>query len=89
MEADIDGAMSEALEIVKIGREKDRDSGREALLKMFEPAGQFKRVCHSLSTPARSDIELTPAGSTTGMLWCAVTDTVAISNGISRSQRCG
>ena len=39
LEADIDGAMSEALEIVKIGREKDRDSGREALLKMFEALG--------------------------------------------------
>jgi thioredoxin-like negative regulator of GroEL len=31
--------MSEALEIVKGGREKDRDSGREALLKMFEALG--------------------------------------------------
>ena len=39
LEADIDGAMSEALEIVKSGREKDRDSGREALLKMFEALG--------------------------------------------------
>ena len=39
LEADIDGAMSEALEIVKGGREKDRDSGREALLKMFETLG--------------------------------------------------
>ncbi|MDP6767897.1 MAG: tetratricopeptide repeat protein, partial [Arenicellales bacterium] len=39
LEADIDGAMSEAMEIVKIGREKDRDSGREALLKMFEALG--------------------------------------------------
>ena len=39
LEADIDGAMSEALEIVKIGREKDRDSGREALLRMFEALG--------------------------------------------------
>ena len=39
LEADIDGAMSEALEIVKNGREKDRDSGREALLKMFEALG--------------------------------------------------
>ena len=39
LEADIDGAMSEALEIVKIGREKDRDSGREALLNMFEALG--------------------------------------------------
>jgi putative thioredoxin len=39
LEADIDGAMSEALEIVKGGREKDRDSGREALLKMFEALG--------------------------------------------------
>ena len=39
LEADIDGAMSEALEIVKIGREKDRDSGREALLKIFEALG--------------------------------------------------
>ena len=39
LEADIDGAMFEALEIVKIGREKDRDSGREALLNMFEALG--------------------------------------------------
>ena len=39
LEADIDGAMSEALEIVKSGREKDRESGREALLKMFEALG--------------------------------------------------
>jgi len=39
LESDIDGAMSEALEIVKYGREKDRDSGREALLKMFEALG--------------------------------------------------
>jgi len=39
LESDIDGAMSEALEIVKSGREKDRDSGREALLKMFEALG--------------------------------------------------
>ena len=39
LEADIDGAMTEALEIVKSGREKDRDAGREALLKMFEALG--------------------------------------------------
>tara|TARA_B110000263_G_scaffold181695_1_gene159264 strand:+ start:1203 stop:1943 length:741 start_codon:yes stop_codon:yes gene_type:complete len=39
LEADIDGAMSEALEIVKGGHEKDRDSGREALLQMFEALG--------------------------------------------------
>ena len=39
LEADIDGAMHEALAIVKNGRQKDRDSGREALLKMFEALG--------------------------------------------------
>ena len=39
LESAIDGAMSEALEIVKSGREKDRDSGREALLKIFEALG--------------------------------------------------
>ena len=39
VKADIEGAMSEALEIVKIGRGDDRDSGREALLKMFEALG--------------------------------------------------
>ncbi len=39
LQDDIDGAMSEALEIVKSGHENDRDSGREALLKMFEALG--------------------------------------------------
>ena len=39
LEDDIDGAMSEALEIVKGGRKEVRDSGREALLKMFEALG--------------------------------------------------
>ena len=39
LEADIDGAMSEALEIVKGGRKEVRNSGREALVKMFEALG--------------------------------------------------
>ena len=39
LEDDIDGAMSEALEIVKGSRKEVRNSGREALLKMFEALG--------------------------------------------------
>ena len=39
LEDDIDGAMSEALEIVKGDRKEVRNSGREALLKMFEALG--------------------------------------------------
>ena len=39
LEDDIDGAMSQALEIVKGGRKEFRDSGREALLQMFEALG--------------------------------------------------
>jgi putative thioredoxin len=39
LEDDIDGAMSQALEIVKGGGKEFGDSGREALLQMFEVLG--------------------------------------------------